>query len=345
MVKCGNKKLAIISILLFFISTEVVALTYCEAARKDNISEFKKYYFSGQSLETECGYGVSALYWAVYSGSERVVRFMLEHGANPNQTNYGDGSTALEEAVKGGRYEIAYALMNAGANANQLRPGDDHTPLFWAIHDYTDSSCSPRLIKTLLKNGASVNETFWGDENPLMRASKFNCVAGVKIFLENNADVNYVDSFGNTALTSVFENKEDASYDIAKLLLERGATVDFLQGKSGIWGQSPLVIAPPYADKHIMSLFLDIGINPNVLITLNNNRMPMDFFYKGSLSDALNHGGTLLMIAASYGNKEVVELLLEKGAEANYSVKGENGNHTAKRLALENGHTNIADML
>ena len=94
-----------------------------------------------------------------------------------------------------------------------------------------------------------------------------------------------------------------------------------------------------------MSLFLDNDINPNVIITLNEDRMPMDFFNKASLPDAIIHGATLLMIAASYGNKEVVELLLEKGAIVNYKVEGKNGKHTAKSLALENGHTNIANML
>jgi ankyrin repeat protein len=55
-----------------------------------------------------------------------------------------------------------------------------------------------------------------------------------------------------------------------------------------------------------------------------------------------NNGYTALMIASENGHKEVVELLLNKGANINY--KNDDG-YTALMLASAKGHKNIVELL
>jgi len=50
-------------------------------------------------------------------------------------------------------------------------------------------------------------------------------------------------------------------------------------------------------------------------------------------------------LAAAYGHKEVVEVLLEHGADPTYIAHGREGSYTAEQLALASGHKVIAEMI
>jgi ankyrin repeat protein len=63
------------------------------------------------------------------------------------------------------------------------------------------------------------------------------------------------------------------------------------------------------------------------------------------LINASNDYGTLLCIAAGRGNKEVAELLIDRGANVNEKVIRINGDFTPLYIAAWNGHKNVAELL
>lgn len=63
--------------------------------------------------------GESALFWAVRSGREETVSFLLERGADINEKGR-LGSSLLQVATNNGREELARLLVARGADAKDL---------------------------------------------------------------------------------------------------------------------------------------------------------------------------------------------------------------------------------
>jgi len=104
--------------------------------------------------------------------------------------------------------------------------------------------------------------------------------------------------------------------EVISLLLENGAAVD----QKDHFGHTPLMVAA--IDGHVEAAELLLA--------------------KGAAINAKNKGGfTPLMFAAMEGHPAVAKLLLERGANPNLVANGK----TARRIAEEKGHKDIADLL
>jgi len=91
-----------------------------------------------------------------------------------------------------------------------------------------------RVIRHLIKCGASVNETDKNGVTPLHRAARFRSPVAAKELIASGADVNAVDKrTGSTPLHRVVTHtgapstagKEDRAIELARLLLFHGADV------------------------------------------------------------------------------------------------------------------------
>ena len=81
--------------------------------------EFAEYLLSkgadiDEANKTDYYLGYTPLFWAVESGDEKLVKFLVDHGAKVNLTS-GKGKTPLSIALEGGKNEIAEILKAAGA--------------------------------------------------------------------------------------------------------------------------------------------------------------------------------------------------------------------------------------
>jgi ankyrin repeat protein/mono/diheme cytochrome c family protein len=92
------------------------------------------------------------LMWAAYHNDERMIRLLLERGADPNQSTF--FGTALSQACWNDGFEAAELLIDRGANVNARDAVADFTPLHWAAGD---ESLRPHLVKLLLGSGADPN--------------------------------------------------------------------------------------------------------------------------------------------------------------------------------------------
>jgi ankyrin repeat protein len=92
------------------------------------------------------------LMWAAYHNDVRMVRQLLERGADPNQSTY--FGNPLSHTCWSDSFEAAQVLLARGANVHARDAVANFTPLHWAAGT---ESPRPRLVEVLLANGADPN--------------------------------------------------------------------------------------------------------------------------------------------------------------------------------------------
>src|SRR5262249_20423847 len=93
--------------------------------------------------------------WAAFRNDVAMVRYLLEHKADPNQAT--PLGTPLTWAAWQSSVEAAEVLLAHGARADEKSRWIGMTPLHWAAG--SDSS-DPDFVKLLLKHGADPNAEF-----------------------------------------------------------------------------------------------------------------------------------------------------------------------------------------
>ena len=169
----------------------------------------------------------TALYWAVVQGHTAIALLLIERGANVSIMT-AERDSPLLAATRHNHTDIALALLQAGARPNSVdRFGD--TPLWNAI-----ARGNRAVVRALLRAGADPNLAHEDDgRTPLLAAVDGGQRKIVKLLLNAGADPNRADEEGTTPLM-VVENAE-----IAQALLARGAQ----RGARNRAGQTALDIA------------------------------------------------------------------------------------------------------
>ncbi|KAI9827412.1 MAG: hypothetical protein M1819_006953 [Sarea resinae] len=121
-----------------------------------------------------------ALQVASFAGHENVIRLLLDHGADVNQS--GPHGTALQAASSRGNSNMAQLLLNHGADVNQFGPHG-------AALRIASSRGHEIVVRLLLRHGADVVQT-----GPCSTALKEASSKGhrnvVRLLLNHDADVN-----------------------------------------------------------------------------------------------------------------------------------------------------------
>jgi ankyrin repeat protein len=135
-----------------------------------------------------------------------------------------DGMALLHEATRRGNYKIVKLLLEHGADANaKTNYGHycigDRTPLHEAAFLHNSEICT-----LLLEHGAFTNPRDQGGQTPLLEVMKLwsEHTEILQLLLEHGADANAKDTCGNTALSlATFLDKVEA----CALLLKHGADI------------------------------------------------------------------------------------------------------------------------
>lgn len=130
----------------------------------------------------------------------------------------------LADALFDEDIESARAILAEGCDVNGYytsRNGRVLTPAIIAANH-------PTLLTMLIAHHADINMPSLDQEQetPLLAAGKNDNLETVQILLANNADLELVDTFGNTVLSQLCWNYNEDSSPVLKLLLAAGANTN-----------------------------------------------------------------------------------------------------------------------
>lgn len=252
---------------------------------------------------------IDLFFESILLNEKEQVEAKLKDGIDPNIENE-DGYSALLYAIFVEHFEIAELLIDKGAKYDHKTIGDNQLLMEASYRGATE------VVKQLLSKGNyDVNDV--GDTNwpPLLEAIRLGHEEIVELLLQEGASSDFVDENGWTAL-------HEAAYSghthIIQLLLEKGADATVKNDR----GFTPLHVAA-------------LGGYPGASKLLIENN-------QGLVNELDNHQRTPLMIASEQGFIEVVNILLEKGADIH--MKSEDGK-TASEMAEEWGHIEVVEVI
>ncbi|KAH9077520.1 ankyrin repeat-containing domain protein [Lactarius deliciosus] len=165
------------------------------------------------------------LYNASISGRVDVMRWLLNHGADPNaQKN--DGRTPLHAAARDTNLEVVQVLLEHNADVNS-RADDGKTPLHDTIllgyRDHSEGE-TVDVVRGLLEYGADPNACDNNHSTPLHEASSKGLLEAARMLLSYGANVDEEDGRGMTPFqVASSKGRDEIRHEMTKLLLEHGA--------------------------------------------------------------------------------------------------------------------------
>jgi ankyrin repeat protein len=300
------------------------------AVYESDVAEVRRLLRAGADASIANHYGASPMGLAAEVGHTDILRLLLEAGADADSPNL-EGQTALLAVARTGNVEAARLLLDHGATVDAREGWGGQTALMWA-----SARRHPEMMRLLIASGADVNargavrdyqrhvtaegrpkSLDSGGFTPLLYAVRENCMACVEVLLEHGADIDLADPDGVSPLLVAIMN---ANWDVARQLILAGADVN----QWDIYGEAPLFTAIGLRSRinggrasidplnetdglTIVRMLLERGANPNMQL----------FFRPANVRGTTNtRGSTPLIAAANSGDREVIDLLLNHGADA-----------------------------
>ncbi len=246
---------------------------------------------------------------AARAGDAARVRALLQAGADAGAAEL-DGSTALLWASHRDDVESVRLLIEAGADVSA---GNDlgATPL-WAASE----NGSVAVVRLLLEAGADPNRELLSGETPVMVAARAGSAAVVRQLAAAGADLDRQGSRGQTALMWAAAQRHPA---VVEALLEAGADLSI---RSDVWTQ---VMAVPPHSRPEYNREIPHGGNTALLFAVRAGDLPSARILVAAgadVDDADAWGVSAAVLAAHGGHGELLEFLLDHGADPNAAGAG-----------------------
>ncbi len=174
---------------------------------------------------------------------------------------------------------------------------------------------SRELVEYLIQNGADIKARSDSQWTPLHNQAYRGHLDSVELLLQHGADIEAKTSFGHTPLLSSIRWDR---IEVTKFLIDKGANIN----PTTELGRTPLIISAVEGNPELARLFLDNDAD----ISLKDN----------------NYKRTALHFAALYGQLDIVDALVKKGANVN---ERDAAGKTPLDYANQYGHEKVAKLL
>ena len=247
--------------------------------------------------------------------NSETLQAIIDHGIDVNATNK-DGETALMIACLKENVDAINVLLNANANPNFA-----DTKGNTCLHCAAGALCNSETLQAIIDHGIDVNATNKDGETALMIACLKGNVDAINVLLNANANPKFADTKGNTCLhcaAGALCNSETL-----QAIIDHGIDVNATNKD----GETALMIACLKENVDAINVLLNANANPNFADTkgntclhcaagaLCNSETLQAIIDHGADVNATNKDGkTALLIACLEGNKYVIDILLNAGA-------------------------------
>jgi ankyrin len=253
---------------------------------------------------------------AAKNADKDAVRALLKQGANVNAAE-ADGTTALHWASHRDDVESADLLIRAGAKVNAAN--DLGATALWTA----SLNGSVAMVRRLLEAGANPNAALLLGETPVMVAARSGHPLVVEQLLARGANVNARGARGQTALMWAVAQKHSG---VVKVLIAHGADV---HARSEVWSQ--VMAAPPHGLLEYNRAIPHGGDTALMFAARVGDLTSAKLLVAAgaNVNDADAWGVSATVLAAHSGYGELVEFLLDKGADPNAAKAGFTALHAA----------------
>ncbi|KAL8732257.1 MAG: hypothetical protein Q9166_002829 [cf. Caloplaca sp. 2 TL-2023] len=286
-----------------------------------------------------CG---TCLQAAAYGGHTATMTVLLDAGAEINEHHVGCYGSALIAAIVNSQHEAVKLLLERGADPNVRAGPKYHYPIIAAARLWENVD----EVQLLIDAGADVNAQGGIWHTALQAAAVDGNDMTMRVLIDAGADINAIGGMYGSALSAAYR---EGYYFCTGLLWERGVSNKLRGGMMGtplvsalsgacqtlltflikehhadpgehandFWG-SPLHYCLYHcrSDSDVLvNLFLDYGADPNGI----------------GPSGLGGYYGTPLNAAAARNRTEIMQILLERGADPN--LRGNGQGWTALQLA------------
>ena len=271
---------------------------------------------AGADVDAADDHGVTPLALACLNASAAMVDLLLAAGADPDLARTG-GVTPLMTAARVGHVGVVRRLLRAGADPAAAEFTRGQTALMWAV-----AEDHPQVAEVLLETGGGAATRSTNGFTPLLFAAQRGNVDVARLLLAAGADVDEAapDGIGgDTNARALFRADTEAPAllvaidsghaGMARFLIARGAEPDH----DGA-GRTPLHAATQRAMPDVVRALLAAGADPNPRLArplpLVSRRISQD---NGLTPTTI--GATPFLLAASFGDVEIMRILVEAGAD------------------------------
>lgn len=298
------------------------------ACQEDQLGVAKILIKHGANIEFKYRDGFTPLYVASQRGCIDIVKYLVSIGANVTVT-CDNGSTPIYIASQEGRTDVIdFLWRHGGTLETRFRRG--FTPIYVASRNGHATS-----VEKLIELGADVNSRDNDGSSPIYVASQNGHLEVVKALIKANAFPEYNFLSGYTALYVACQN---GHYKIAKQLLKtKRVGVDKIMPN----GSSPMYIACQNGYHKTVTLLLKYGADHNiksngfstlyvathrghyetVKVLLTKTDIDVNFCWESQ--------PYALYTACQKGRMDIVELLVEHGANVKCDLHNQNLLHIA----------------